>query len=133
MNAAYTIHLHPETYAVCSLPADLPVPYWAWQGEFISITRAAGFYSLVCPAKAVPEEQVAERGWRLLHIDCAQGFAEAGLMARLSAPLAAAGISLYGLSAFDSDYALVKEARLDDALALLAEAGFRLHAAHSAR
>lgn len=129
MNPALTLRVCPKTYAVCSLPADLPVPYWAWQGEFISITRTAGFYSLVCPAEVVPDEVVAERGWRLLHVECAQGFCEAGLMARLSAPLSALGISIYGLSAFDSDYALVKDTRLDAALACLSAQGFALQRA----
>lgn len=122
------IRLLPERYALSSLPADLPVPYWAWQGDFVSLTRTAGFYSLVCREESVPPETVAERGWRLLHLPSQGDLAGSALMARLSAPLAGAGIAVYALSAFDADYVLLKAERLSEALGLLAAAGFALAA-----
>lgn len=117
----------PQRYAVCSLSAEWPVPFALWQSEFVSITRSDNFYSIVCTENAVPEEAVAETGWRLLKVHGPLDFALVGIMARLSTPLAAAGVSLFAISVFETDYLLLKEDRLADGIAALRGAGFIVH------
>lgn len=46
-----------------------------------------------------------------------------GVVASLVTPLAEAGVSVFVLSTFDTDYLLVKEADLEPALAALRAAG----------
>ena len=46
--------------------------------------------------------------------------------AALAVPLAAAGVSIFALSTFDTDYVLVKEAALPAALEALRRAGHRV-------
>jgi uncharacterized protein len=41
-------------------------------------------------------------------------------------PLAAAGVSVFALSTFDTDYVLVREAALEEANAALTRAGHRI-------
>jgi hypothetical protein len=46
-----------------------------------------------------------------------------GVLVTLARPLAEAGVSVFVISTYDTDYLLVKEERLDLALAVLAESG----------
>ena len=48
------------------------------------------------------------------------------ILAALAGPLAQAGVSIFAISTYDTDYLLVKEASLQQALAALQSAGHRL-------
>ena len=45
-----------EELAVCRLDEADGVAAWAWEGEFVSITRARGELSVICAASAVPDD-----------------------------------------------------------------------------
>ena len=60
------------------------------------------------------------------------GPAHIGVLASLAAPLAAAEVSIFVVSTFDTDYLLVKEARLPAALEALAGAGITVDGAELA-
>ena len=53
-------------------------------------------------------------------------FGMIGVLSSISAPLAQAGVSIFALSTFDTDYIMVKEVALDAAFAALTGAGFAL-------
>lgn len=118
-----TLALLPGTFAVCRLPADAAVPAWAAGGGFASVTRTGGELSVVCPEGAVPAGVRCERGWRCLGVAGTLDFALAGVLASLLGPLAAAGVSVFALSTFDTDYLLVREADLGRAAGALRQAG----------
>ncbi len=99
------------------------LPPWP-TGEFISITRTPDELSVVCEESAVPDDVVAERGWRALQLEGPIPFDVTGVAASLTAPLAAKGISLFLISTYDTDWLLVKDAVLDRAIAALGTAGF---------
>jgi len=106
-------------FAVCRLePAD-SVPRWATAGEFFSITRTADELSIVCRQDAVPEGILCERGWRCWRVAGTIPFSLVGVLASLTAPLAEAGISVFAISTFDTDYLLVKAEDLGRAVDLL--------------
>jgi hypothetical protein len=114
----------PGVWAVVRLVADQPLPPWAQQStDFVSITRTRDELSIVCVDGAVPQTAVAERGLALLRVEGPLNLGEVGVLSSFAAPLAAAGISLFTISTFDTDYILVKAERLDDACAALAAAG----------
>ena len=118
-----TLSLLPDTLAVCRLAPDADVPPWAWTGEPASVTRTRDELSIVCRADAVPEGVRAEPGWRSLKVQGPLDFALTGILAALTAPLAAAGIALFAVSTFDTDYLLVKAENLDRAVHALRGAG----------
>ena len=97
------------TFAVCRLETDAPIPPWASAGSFFSITRTADELSIVCHEDAVPEGVISERGWCCLRVAGTMPFSVVGVLASLTAPLADAGISVFAISTFDTDYLLVKE------------------------
>src|SRR5262249_18103286 len=110
-------------FAVCRLePAD-SVPRWATADEFFSITRTADELSIVCRQDAVPEGILCERGWRCWRVAGTIPFSVVGVLASLTAPLAEAGISVFAISTFDTDYLLVKEQDLGRAVDILRRRG----------
>lgn len=112
----------PGRYAVCRLNPETPTPPWA-AGPFVSITRTADELSVVCPEDVVPSEVRAERGWRCLRVAGTLDFAMVGVLAGLVGPLAAAGVSVFVVSTFDTDYMLVKDQNLRRAADVLGNAG----------
>lgn len=116
------LELTPGELAVSRLAPDAPVPAWA-AGPFWSVTRTPAELSVVCPAEAVPAEVTAERGWRSFRVAGPLDFALVGILARLTAPLAAEGISIFALSTYDTDYLLVRAADVARAAAALRRAG----------
>ncbi|TDL29810.1 hypothetical protein BD410DRAFT_798298 [Rickenella mellea] len=76
----------------------------------------------------LPVEKSMER-WRVLQIDSHEdSLSHAGARVReLSAPLAAAGISILYQSSYMSDFIFVKASRLAEAISLLGAAGFEVY------
>ncbi len=105
-------------FAVCRLPASAPIPPWP-RGEFISISRSRDELSIVCATAAVPAGVTSEPHWRCVRVEGPIPFDVTGVAARLTAPLAAAGIPLFLVSTFDTDYLLVKQAVYERALEVL--------------
>jgi hypothetical protein len=122
---ALRLVLLSDNFAVCRLPAGSPIPAWAI-GELVSITRTAEELSIVCRADAVPDSVRRETDWRCLRVDGALDLSLVGVLAALAAPLAEAGVSVFAVSTFDTDYLLVKEANLARAIEALRMAGHSL-------
>ncbi len=89
--------------------------------DFCSITRTADEVSIVCPLGRVPDDVRRESGWRCLKVEGPLDFALTGILASLAVPLAQAGISIFAISTYDTDYLLVKD--LDGAVATLTGEG----------
>lgn len=112
-----------DTFAVCRLAADAVVPEWAWMGEVACVTRTRDELSIVCRDALVPEEVLREPGWRCLRVRGPLPFSMTGVFARIAQPLADAGISLFAVMTYDTDYVMVKDEVLGDAVAALIAAG----------
>ena len=116
----------PGRLAIVRLPAGQPPPDWAWAGAFASVTRTEAETSVVCLEEAVPRDVAAQRGWRCLVVDGPLAFSEVGVLAALAGPLAAAGLSIFAVSTYDTDYLLVQEVDREPALAALRAAGHQV-------
>jgi hypothetical protein len=110
-------------FAVCKLPPDSAVPAWATAGDVFSVTRTGDELSVVCRQEAVPSGTHAEVGWRCLRVAGAMPFTLVGVLASLTTPLARAGVGVFAVSTFDTDYLFVKEAEFPLAGAALRAAG----------
>jgi hypothetical protein len=118
-----TLFLLPETFAVCRLTAEAPLPAWAMAGPFFAVTRTADELSIVCAQAQAPSGVTCQPGWRCLQVAGPLDFALTGVLASLAQPLAAAGVSIFALSTYDTDYLLVPEVQLGSAQAALRSAG----------
>lgn len=118
----FTLEILPDTFAICRLASDATIPDWA-QGEFVSITRTQEELSIVCRQEDAPGDLQAERGWRCLRIVGKLDFSLVGVIASLTGALAEAGINVFVVSTFDTDFVLVREQDLEKAVGVLGEKG----------
>ena len=121
-----TFTVLPDNLAVCRLESSAIIPQWAYQGSFISITTTQEELSIVCQAENVPVEIVCVKNWRALKIVAELDFALVGILAAISTTLAQAGISIFAISTYNTDYILVQEKHLDLALQTLLKAGCKV-------
>ncbi|MDV6373862.1 ACT domain-containing protein [Deinococcus arenicola] len=118
-----TLSVLSDAYALCQLSEDAAPPAWAFAGEFWSVTRAPGELSVVCAAANVPDGVRAEKDWAALRLHGPFEFTLTGILASVLNPLRDAGIGIFALSTFDTDYLLVPGVRLGDAVKALREVG----------
>ncbi|TQM17475.1 hypothetical protein FB548_0859 [Pseudoxanthomonas sp. 3HH-4] len=123
-----TLALLPGRYAVAQLPAGSALPEW-WPNTGM---RHAGWtddeLSLVCKEAHVPRDVRCQRDWCMFKLQGPFDFALTGILKAVLDPLAAAGIGIFALSTYDTDYVLVQALRLDEALSALRDAGHRIGA-----
>lgn len=127
MMHALTLSVLPGTFAICRFDADASIPSWVTTRDFVSITRTRDELSIVCAQRDVPAAIRCERDWRALKVDGTLDFALTGILASLAAPLADAGISIFAISTYDTDYLLVKEMNLPRAVQVLSAAGNKIN------
>jgi hypothetical protein len=114
----------PGALAIARLEPGAPVPEWAAPaGALHAVMRTAEETSVVCAGDAVPDGVRAERGFRALQVGGPLEFGLTGVLAALAVPLAEAGVPIFALSTYDTDYVLVRGDRLADAIAALRAAG----------
>lgn len=80
----------------------------------------------MCEERLVPAEVRAERGFVALRVAGAIAFGVTGVLSALMTPLASAGISVFAISTYDTDYLLLRATDADRAARALADAGFTL-------
>ncbi|MCG8435510.1 MAG: ACT domain-containing protein [Gammaproteobacteria bacterium] len=116
----------PGEYSVCRLPAGAKEPAWFRQESFYAVVQTTEELSVVCASDVVPPEIKAEHGWSLLKVAGPLDFSETGVLSSLAGPLAAANISIFVVSTYDTDYLLVKTDMLGHAVKTLQAAGHQI-------
>lgn len=114
-----------DAYAICRLEPTASIPTWA-KGNFISITYTPKELSIVCRQDSIPQHIRHEANWRILEVEGPMDLSLVGVMARLTQPLAKAGVNVFVISTFDTDYILVKDEKLESAVTALQQEGHSL-------
>ena len=114
------------SFAVCRLDAGTPLPGWFKPDAFASVSWSADEVSITCLAAQVPDGVHCERDWRCLMLQGPFAFELTGILLKVLQPLAAAGIGIFAVSTFDTDYVLVKAHAFEDAKRALLESGLRM-------
>ncbi|HUQ60062.1 ACT domain-containing protein [Lentzea sp.] len=122
------VDVQPGEYTVTRLATDAAVPAGLLDltGVLVSVTRTPDEVSVIAPSSFPLGGDSAEKGWRLLTVRGPLEFTLTGIMAALAGELAAAGVSLFALSTYDTDHLLVKQTDLDRAVVALRAAGHEL-------
>ncbi|HXT50365.1 MAG TPA: ACT domain-containing protein [Thermoanaerobaculia bacterium] len=118
-----TLEVLPGLLAVCRLGPSQPVPEWVLRLPFWSLTRTEDEISIVLPETLAAPGWKQETGFRALKVRGPLDFGLIGVMARLTAALAGAQVSLVAISTYDTDYVLVRDSDLGRAVSALREAG----------
>ena len=114
-----------EKLAVCQLPKGNQLPDWAFGPVFFCVTQTSEELSIVCDESRVPAGVHVEHDWVALKLEGPFPFAMTGVLSSFLQPLADAGIPIFAISTFDTDYVLMKSGKLDAALKALDAAGHR--------
>jgi hypothetical protein len=118
----FSFKLLPARYAITRLGPSDPVPSWP-RGDFVSVTRTPDELSIVCSEEAVPGNARADRGWRCLALQGPFALDQTGVAAEFTTVLAAAGVSVFVVATFDTDYVLVPDRLLERGVSALRAAG----------
>lgn len=114
----------PWRLAICRFPAGSPLPAWVFhhEAQFWSVTRTPHELSVVCAEDDLPPavDRDVERDWRAFEVVGPLPFTLTGVVSGITAPLAAAGISVFVVSTYDTDYLLVRSADFLRAFGILA-------------
>lgn len=119
------LHLLAGSYAVSRLSPHESLPDWA-RGELLALVRTPDELSIVSAADSVPESVRSEPDWRVLRVAGPLDFSLIGILAGLTGALARAGVAVFALSTFDTDYLLVREHDLERALRALESDAHRI-------
>lgn len=115
----FILSVLPEKLGICHFDKKSPIPGWAMEISFCSIARTEDELSVVCPQDKIPGGVLAEKNWRAFKLESTADLFSVGVIASLSQPLAEAGISLFNVSTYETNYILVEEKNLAKAIAVL--------------
>ena len=121
-----TLVILRETFAICRLDKNAPIPDWVYQGGPFSITRTKDELSIVCLQINVPKGIVCNQGWSCLKAKGPLDLSSTGIISSITRTLEQEGISLFLISTYDTDYFMVKERDLEKTVFALTEAGKRV-------
>ncbi|HEX2728942.1 MAG TPA: GNAT family N-acetyltransferase [Rubrobacteraceae bacterium] len=122
-NPSLTLTTMDARLAVCRLDPTDGIPSWVTSASLFSVTRTTEELSIVCLERFVPAEILCDRGWRPLKLEGPFEFSLVGVLSSVATPLAEAGVSIFAISTYDTDYVLVKEDQLELATAALRSRG----------
>ena len=117
----FVLSVLPEKLGICRFAEKGPIPAWAQDISFCSITRTKTELSIVCPQEEIPGGVLAEKDWRAFRLEGDLGLESVGVIAALSQPLAEAGISIFNVSTYETNYVLVEDKNLEKAIEVLSK------------
>lgn len=103
-----------QTHAICHFPADAAFPDWVGNAGCVSVTRAPGELSVVCPANNVPKEVTHDGGWAAVHVETLAGLDEPGVVLAAVQPVSSNGFGVFVISTYLRDWVLVRSDALHD-------------------
>jgi len=111
----FTLLQYPEKLVVASLAAGADVPAWAESASLFAIIATAGETTVVCAGRSVPKKVPQHGPFTAFAVEGPLDFALTGVLHTLLGPLAEAGISVFTISTFPTDWILVPTEKADAA------------------
>ena len=119
-----TMKLLKGKFAVCRLNNNELIPKWSENSDFFSITKTSDELSIVCSQDSITSGIKCEKDWRILKVEGPLDFSLIGILSSISTVLAQKEISIFAISTYDTDYILVKDNDIDNAMNALAAEGY---------
>ena len=119
---AYSLARYPESLAVVQLGPGAEIPAWAESSSIFSVVATATETSIICAARSVPSKVRQHKPYTAFAVEPEDGSADfdlssgvTGVLVALLAPLADAGVSVFAVSTFGTDWILVHKNDADNA------------------
>ena len=103
----FTLEQFQEKLAVVRLGPGAEVPDWAESSSLFSVTATAVETSVVCAMRSVPRKAKQAGPFTAFAVKGPLDLTLTGVLSTLLLPLAAAEISVFTISTFDTDWVLV--------------------------
>ena len=113
-------------YGIARLSADAANPGWADGDGLFTVSRTDDELSVLCLANRIPDSVKRDLGWTAFKFEGPFAFHEHGILLSVVAPISGAGIGVFVISTFDTDYLLVKTETARTVRGLLSAAGHTL-------
>ena len=117
LDNAFTIHRFPPTQEI---------PARVFNSSFYWIGKTDDELSVVCDSSIELTGSKKSEGWECFQVVGPIDFSETGILAGISEVLASAGISIFAVSTFDTDYILLPSALRKEAVRALVGSGYQV-------
>ena len=120
------LSVFPNQYAICKLSDSRDIPAWNPGLDLLGVIYSKDEITIICEESYVPSNAMVEYGWRLLEVVGSLDFNLVGILAGLTSALAKVNVSVFVLSTYRTDFMMVKEQDLTDAINGLTAEGYRV-------
>jgi len=114
-NQPVTLHQYPEKLVVAQLGPGADIPAWAESSSVFAVIATATETTVVCAGRSVPKKVPQGGPYVAFTAAGAHDLDVPGVLHGLLAPLAEAGISIFALSTYPTDWILVPTDKADAA------------------
>jgi len=121
-----SLTLLKQSFTIHRLKPDADVPPAVLNSPFFAITRTEEELSLLLPDTVEIVSDKSETGWACFKVEGPLEFGLVGILAGIAGTLAQAGVPIFALSTFDTDYILVKREQVRAASEALISAGYQV-------
>ena len=120
--------LFKDTFSICRLNKDSPIPEWLENSDFFSLTRTPDELSIVCNQVLVKSDDkiIINKDWRIIKIKGPLDFTLTGIIAYISDLLKKNNIPIFVISTYDTDYILTKNQYINKVLIVLKSNGHKI-------
>ncbi len=120
------LKLLDDKYKVIKLKPNENIPVELLSKERVySITRTDEELSIVVRDNVDIESDVVEENWKIIKIIGTLDFSLIGILSKISTILANVNISIFAISTYNTDYILVKEDKINQAIKVLEENNYK--------
>ncbi|MFT5277727.1 MAG: hypothetical protein ACI97K_000986 [Glaciecola sp.] len=119
-----TLSVLEPTFAIHSLSEDNAIPASVLSSDFYFIGKTSDELSLVVKQDISIDAIESDYDWRVLEVLGPLNLSMVGIMSEIGAVLAAAKVSIFVVSTFETDYFLVKSKALEIAINALKKARY---------
>ncbi len=123
MKKQLKLQLLDEKFCLSKFPQFAEIPSVFTKGEMCFVIRTDEELAVVSPEFMAPTNVQQEVGWRCMRVEMPGQLREVGIIASLATPLADAGVPIFMVSTFNTDYLFVTEEDLVKATQALQKAG----------
>ena len=121
-----TLKLLEDKFAIHSFAEDEQIPAEVFKAPIFFIGKTYEELSIVCPEELELNSIEQEKGCVALEVMGPLAFSLTGIMSQISGVLASANISIFAISTFDTDYILVKQDTVEQAIQSLRNDGYKV-------
>jgi hypothetical protein len=124
MDLNLKLRLLDEKFAISKMPQFAELPSVFAKGEMCFVMRTDEELTIICPEFMAPDNGQQEIGYRCIRTEGQIPSETTGVLISLIKPLTEAGISIFAVSTFNSDYIFLMEEHLVQATHALQHAGY---------